>query len=278
MLKSIYHELEFLIIHLVIYKKRGHLMGFKLDLVINENHSKLNNIDLHILNFIQNNLNLCLTISIAELASKCNASTATVLRTTKKLGFSGYSEFKYFLKSDIHEKNKESVDIVEIINKDISQTIKVFQQNKHMNEIYEMIHNAKNIYAYGTGQGQRLMLQEFARCFLNVNKNIIMVPTSTELKIMKKYMSDKDLLFIASWSGKIEKYQETLVNLDVLGIPMISITNLNNNELSRITKYNLYFQSTSIDKDMNINDSSYLTLHLILHLLYDGYTNYFTLK
>ena len=59
---------------------------------------------------------------------------------------------------------------------------------------------------------------------------------------------------------------------------MISITNLNNNELSRITKYNLYFQSTSIDKDMNINDSSYLTLHLILHLLYDGYTNYFTLK
>ncbi|MFV0550864.1 MAG: SIS domain-containing protein [Anaerorhabdus sp.] len=141
-----------------------------------------------------------------------------------------------------------------------------------------MIHNAKNIYAYGTGQGQRLMLQEFARCFLNVNKNIIMVPTSTELKITKKYMSDKDLLFIASWSGKIEKYQETLVNLDVLGIPMISITNLNNNELSRITKYNLYFQSTSIDKDMNINDSSYLTLHLILHLLYDGYTNYFTLK
>lgn len=253
-------------------------MGFKLDLVINENHSKLNNIDLHILNFIQNNLTLCLTISISELASKCNASTATVLRTTKKLGFSGYSEFKYFLKSDIHEKNKESVDIVEIINKDISQTIKVFQQNKHINEIYEMIHNAKNIYAYGTGQGQRLMLQEFARCFLNVNKNIIMVPTSTELKIMKKYMSDKDLLFIASWSGKIEKYQETLVNLDVLGIPMISITNLNNNELSRITKYNLYFQSTSIDKDMNINDSSYLTLHLILHLLYDGYTNYFTLK
>ena len=29
-----------------------------------------------------------------------------------------------------------------------------------------------------------------------------------------------------------------------------------------------------MDKDMNINRSSYLTLHLILHLLYDGYIDY----
>lgn len=118
------------------------------------------------------------------------------------------------------------------------------------------------------------MLQELARCFLNVNKNIILIPTSTELKIVKKFMSKQDLLFIASWSGKIEKYKETMINLGVLGIPMVSITNLNNNELSSLSKYNLYFQSTSIDKDMNINRSSYLTLHLVLHLLYDGYIDF----
>ena len=87
-------------------------------------------------------------------------------------------------------------------------------------------------------------------------------------------MSKKDLLFIASWSGRIEKYKETLLNLEVLGIPLVSITNLNNNELSSISKYNLYFQSTSVDKVMNINRSSYLTLHLVLHLLYDGYINH----
>ena len=101
-----------------------------------------------------------------------------------------------------------------------------------------------------------------------------MVPTSTELKIIKQYMSKKDLLFIASWSGRIEKSKETLLNLEVLGIPLVSITNLNNNELSSISKYNLYFQSTSVDKVMNINRSSYLTLHLVLHLLYDGYINH----
>lgn len=63
-----------------------------------------------------------------------------------------------------------------------------------------------------------------------------------------------------------------------LGIPMISITCLNNNDLSAMSKYNLYFQSSTMDKDMNINRSSYLTLHLILHLLYDGYIDYATCK
>lgn len=201
-----------------------------------------------------------------------------MLRTTQKLNFSGFSEFKYFLKNDISSTNQESIDMVEILNIDITQTLKVFQQNKQIKEICEMMDNAESIYAYGTGHGQRLMLQEFARCCLNVNKNIILIPTSTELKIAKKHMRKNDFLFIASWSGKIEKYRETLLNLEILGIPMVSITNLNNNELSAISKYNLYFQSTSIDKDLNINRSSYLTLHLVLHLLYDAYIDYLNHK
>lgn len=249
-------------------------MGTKLDLVINEHYAKLNNIDLHILHYVENQIQECISMSIAELAKHCSVSTATVLRTTQKLNFSGYSEFKYFLKHDVSKVSDEDIDIIDIINQDISQTIKVFQQNKYIQEIYQIMDQADHIYAYGTGQGQRLMLQELARCFLNVNKNIILIPTSTELKIVKKFMTKKDLLFIASWSGKIEKYKETLINLDVLGIPLVSITNLNNNELSSLSKYNLYFQSASIDKVMNINRSSYLTLHLVLHLVYDGYIDY----
>lgn len=253
-------------------------MGSKLDLLINENYHKLNNIDLHILNFIKNNQGLCSESSIAELAKSCNVSTATILRTARKLNLRGYSELKYFLKNDTTKKEEETIDVVEIINSDIVQTIKFFQQNANLKSIYQTMENADHIYAYGTGQGQRLMLQEFARCFLNVNINIILIPTSTELKIIKKFITKNDLLFIASWSGKIEKYKETLINLDVLGVPLISITNLNNNELSTLSDYNLYFQSTTIDEDMNINRSSYLTLHLVLHLLYDGYIDYLNHK
>lgn len=249
-------------------------MGFKLDVIINENYSKLNSVDIHILTYIQNNPHVCTSLSIAELAKRCNVSTATILRTAQKLNFSGYSEFKYFLKDDEKKNSLENINMVEILNQDISQTIKFFQQNKRISEICQMIDTADTLYAYGTGHGQRLMLQEAARCFLNVNKKLMIIPSSTELKILKKYMSSRDLLFIASWSGNIDSYRDILVNLNVLGIPVVSITSFNNNELSSLSSFNLYFQSTHVDLDMNINRSSYLTLHLVLHLLYDAYIDY----
>lgn len=249
-------------------------MGTQLDGIINQNYAKLNHLDLRILGYIQNNLHESTTLSIAKLAEKCNVSTATVLRTTQKLNFSGYSEFKYFLKSDDVQEEKQDVDAIEILNQDIAQTIKMFQQNGQIQEIYQKMDEAENIYAYGTGQGQRLMLQEMARCFLNVNKKIIIISASTELKIVKKYMSQRDLLFVASWSGNIDKHRESVVSLGIAGTSIVSITNFHKNELARMAPYNLYFQSTSIDEVMNINRSSYLTLHLVLHLLYDGYIDY----
>ena len=249
-------------------------MGTQLDGIINQNYAKLNHLDLRILGYIQNNLHESTTLSIAKLAEKCNVSTATVLRTTQKLNFSGYSEFKYFLKSDDVQEEKQDLDAIEILNQDIAQTIKMFQQNGQIQEIYQKMDEAENIYAYGTGQGQRLMLQEMARCFLNVNKKIIIISASTELKIVKKYMSQRDLLFVASWSGNIDKYRESVVSLGIAGTSIVSITNFHKNELARMAPYNLYFQSTSIDEVMNINRSSYLTLHLVLHLLYDGYIDY----
>jgi len=252
-------------------------MGAQLDRIINEKYEKLNAVDHHILQFVQNNLELCKTLGVSDLAKHCNVSTATILRTAQKLDFSGYSEFKYFLRSDSPE-NAEVLGLIDILNQDVAQTIKLFLQNSQVMDICRRIEQADHIYAYGTGQGQRLMLQEFTRCFLNVNKNIVLVPTSTELKIVKKFMTPNDLLFIASWSGRIDSYRETLRNLSVMKIPMVSITNMNNNELAEISTYNLYYQSTTVNKEMNINNSSYLTLHLILHLLYDQYINYLNTK
>ncbi len=253
-------------------------MGLKLDLIINENHHKLAQIDLHILSYIKNNIELCKSLSISQLAKNCNVSSATVLRTTQKLNFSGFSEFKYFLKNDNSAHQYQDVDTVELLNKDINQTIKMFLNNTYLKEIYEILDKADHIYTFGTGLGQRLMLEEFSRCMLNVNKHIIMIPASGELKIVANNIKKNDLIIIASWSGNIDKYRNNLVNLDVVGVPIISITNLSDNELSSIAKYNLYFQNSFKNTEYNITRSSYLTLHLVLHLLYDGYVKYINKK
>ena len=110
-------------------------MGTQLDGIINKNYSKLNYLDFHILNFVQNNIHMSTTLSIAKLAERCNVSTATVLRMTQKLNFSGYSEFKYFLKNDDIQIERQDINSVEVLNQDIAQTIKLFRQNGQIEEI-----------------------------------------------------------------------------------------------------------------------------------------------
>lgn len=247
----------------------------KLDAIINENYKSLNANDLHVLQYVKNHLALCSEISITDLSARCNVSTTSILRTAKKLKFSGYSEFKYFLRRENDSQQQETMrDPIRELNTDIAQTIKVFQQNNMREKLYQKIERANTLYAFGTGYGQRLMLSEFARCLLNVNKNLILIPASTELKIAKKNFQEDDLLFIVSLSGNIESYKETIHNLGIRDISMVSITNLGSNELASITDYNFYFQNSNIDGKLKLNQTSFLTLHLIFHLIYEGYLDY----
>ncbi|MDY4308061.1 hypothetical protein SNF32_15765 [Enterococcus mundtii] len=43
-------------------------------------------------------------MSINELAKQCNVSRTTIMRFCQKLGFDGFSEFKYHLKMNLHRK------------------------------------------------------------------------------------------------------------------------------------------------------------------------------
>ncbi|MGV3332127.1 hypothetical protein [Streptococcus thoraltensis] len=49
------------------------------------------------------------------------------------------------------------------------------------NEIFELIHNSKIIYAYGTGYSPRISLSEFETTLVPLVKTIIVIPNKTEL-------------------------------------------------------------------------------------------------
>ena len=57
----------------------------------------------------------------------------------------------------------------------------------------------------------------------------------------------------------------------VVGSTVGSITNLDNNELASFTDYSLYFQNSIMLDDLNVSSSTFVTLHLVLHLLIEGY-------
>ena len=122
------------------------------------------------------------------------------------------------------------------------------------------------------------MLQEFSRCMLNCGKNIIIIPAFTEFRIAVQNMKESDMVIIASLSGNARDIAELIHILNLKNIPILSITNFNDNTLSKLTPYNLYYQSSNINTEDSLNNSSYVTLNLLLNFIYEGYMDFIESK
>lgn len=248
-------------------------MGSTFDRIVNKNYRNLSDIDIQILQSLSEDLAQIQDMSIGALAERCNVSTSTILRMTRHLGFSGYSDFKYFLRHEAARDNGQTSSgmPVRVALEDIAQTARLFQQSSQLDEVYERMRNARRIYVFGTGYGQRLMLEDFCRCMQLIGHDVVQIPATGELRLVKQHMRRNDLLIIASLSGCIDRFRDVFQAINIIGTTVVSITNLENNELASFTDYSLYFQNSIMLEDMNVSSSTFITLHLVLHLLFEGY-------
>ena len=105
--------------------------------LINKYYERLNEMDIYILERIVSNESKLSNIGIEELAKLCNTSKSTIMRLTKKIGFSGYSEFKNYLKWE--NKNNANSDInselFSIMNTDFQATMKLLEDSLSIQEV-----------------------------------------------------------------------------------------------------------------------------------------------
>ncbi|MFD1168551.1 MurR/RpiR family transcriptional regulator [Oceanobacillus caeni] len=245
--------------------------------LINKHYNKLSESDLDTLSYVLHHLDECSTMSILELEKACAMSKSSILRMTQKLGFSGYSEFKYSLKAELDlVKNKEIDGLFDIQSNEIEMTRKIFE-NMQLKPIYEQIYYAGAIYGFATGWGQRNAMEELSRNLISCDKKMFIVPAEREFDVILSRMKKRDLVIIISLSGDLDNLMDSVRQLSVLGIPTLSITSLRNNKLAEFCTYNIYFESTKLGKYYGFEHRSFIGLFSILDMIYRGYLE-FSLK
>ena len=250
-----------------------------LDELVNEMHDHLNENDLYVLHYISQHMEQCYNQTVSEIAKTASVSSSGVIRMVQKLGFKGYSEFRYFLKNEMERLQRANVLNTSkigssIVLEDVKSTIRLFEENKNVEKVYQLLSQANHIYAYATGYGQSLMLKEFSRCLINVGIHLIIVPGQIELNLIAQTLHSDDLLFIVSLSGNISKIQVYLQTVIMRNVPIVSVTLFSQNELAHIANYSLYYEVSNINSITRLNNSSFGSLMLVLTLLYEGYINY----
>ena len=119
------------------------------------------------------------------------------------LGLKGYAELKVYLRIDNQNYQYKQTG-VELVYERYQAYIKDIKK-RDMTRVIEMIANAKNTYAYGTGSIQNNVAAELKRSFLIVNKMFFTIQSTNETNAFEEIITDQDLIVIISYSGENEQ-------------------------------------------------------------------------
>lgn len=244
----------------------------KLIELIDKNYHDLTGVEKIILDYIVKNKYDYLEMSIDELAQATHTSKSAIVRLSKKLGFSGFSEFKFFLKFNADKTKKLEDDSQTLLYRDIAETIK-YLKSVDFSAFTNIVSESKHIFAFGTGHGEDLSMNDLARNFMTSHILITVFPSITELYWNFDLIDENSVLIVCSYSGSNPDLLAAIQRVKANGAKIISITPMWTSPLAKLSDLSYYY----VETPLNIDDSSYkefnfyATLNIVIDTMYRSY-------
>lgn len=245
--------------------------------IVNQHYETLNEVDIQMVKYIHAHPKEVTTMGTNDFAKVCHSSKSSVIRFTQKLGFTGFSELRNFLKwqNNPNENEKETAFKRRIFS-DAQRTIRYLEENE-WEKIYQALENSRNVYLLGTGVTQQNQAAELQRLLLLIGKPAQMIPASSQSNEFKRIMeniTEDDLIFVLSLSGENQHLFNVLNVLSTYHSTIVSITNMQNNLLSGRADYSLYASSSRSPNptDWWLQTSS--SFFLLIEAFAFGYVDY----
>lgn len=241
---------------------------FKLKLNLNVPLSSLTNKELEILQYIHDNENRIINMSIQEFAKEINYSTSTVLRFCRKIGFSGYPELKFFLRAKDNESSTNSTNYsVQSIKKSIITDVEgttSLMNTDDLLQIAKILSSNTSIYIHSPGGLTDISVNYLvSMLFISGCHNIY---KSSAAKMTRHYIQTLDkgnvFIFISS-SGSFESTLNLAKEAKMHGMIVISISSIENNDLAEISNYNLRFFSKQTENEGADSTSRFCTFFVL---------------
>lgn len=217
----------------VFLKKNLHLGAANLK------QQKLSNSEKYAWQFIQDHLESIPALSIVALGQQANVSTATIIRTLRKRGFKGYSDFKHHLV----EENQDSYTNLARADSDIRSAI---MKNEHevtntikmikiadVEKAVQQIRRAQIIYIFARGFSE-LIAEELLVKLQLLKKNCQLSDDPNIIQTLATDIRPGNLVIIISLNGETPELVEAARRISQNRAPILLITT---NSTSSIGKY-----------------------------------------
>ncbi|HZG72892.1 MAG TPA: MurR/RpiR family transcriptional regulator [Chondromyces sp.] len=217
---------------------------------------KLRDSEKKIVEFIQNNQEEIIHLSITEVSERSETSESSVVRLCKRLGYKGFQDLKIHLAKEVIEPVKQIHEIIEKGDNVMTIKKKVFQSNiqalydslevcddEQLVKAVETIRKARTIEFYGTGGSGTVALDAQHKLLkLGIKSSAYIDPT---LQAMSASMlSARDVVVGISHTGASTDVLNSMKIAKEAGATLICITNSSKSPITTISDISLQTASS----------------------------------
>lgn len=212
--------------------------------------------ELNVADYIFDNRQDIKAMSIQELSKLTRASTSTILRLCKKLGYEGFSDFKIDLIASLNNEYKvifqEDIslnDSIEEVNNKVYQMEKSALDEtyaliniKQLNHAIDLLNTSNKVVIFGVGNSA-LSGKELEYQLIKLKKNLCCHFDYHTQRNALSTMDENDLLIIISHSGETIECVNLLKQAKENRIPSIAITKFGHTKASSLASVVLHTSS-----------------------------------
>ncbi len=229
-----------------------------------------------IANYILDNKDKCVRMTLRELGNECRLSETTIIRFINKLDYTSYQAFRLDMAQDVMKNNaaiqgngEEQHEIKagdspeEIKNKVISiaasaiTDINKLVDGQKLAKVTELIEKSNKIMFFGAGGSGVIATDEYHK-FLRCGLDVINESNTHIALIHAALLSENDLLILISHEGESKEVIECAKLAKRSGATVLGITSYMNSDLAKLADLCI-FSST--------NDSPYYTDDMVSRIV-----------
>lgn len=238
--------------------------------------------ELSILRFVYEHIEDVLHMSIQELSAKVAYSTSTILRFTKKLGFSGFAEFKYALRSEVQEDDAQKPKTQEVLSNrilmdnlytDMEGTSKLIA-NEQLERMFHYLDSEDPIYLWAPGGVTSILIDYLEKLLFAIGRqNVYRMESSKMGEHIIRMLDKHNILFVISTTGAFAPTMRLVKLANMNDIPVISITPYTNNTIANMATLNFRFFANQRE-NKGAEYTSRLPVFYILDMIVSSYLQY----
>lgn len=240
--------------------------------------------ELNVLKYVYEHTESVLDLSIRELSERVSYSPATVLRFCKKLGYSGFAEFKYALRAARRESGgqeaapstrpaRSSDLMIDLLNSNIQATAGLIQEEQLL-RTFRFFDSPIPIYIWSPGGITDTTGEYLERLLLSTGRQgVYRIESARLFSHLINTVGKDSLMVLISTSGTFGNTIRIGKLAQMKGLPILSITPYTSNEIADLSTVSFRF-FTDQRENLGAEYTSRLPIFFTIHTIIQCYIRY----